>query len=205
MSEQIRYGVFLRPDPATSVAVTQITGQLRAQYGLVSAGAFPPHVTLAGSLPLAAPESTLVQALTLALEEQPAFPVTNAGIRRLFGTTLAFDVDEHQGRANPGLVALAERVDQAVRPLLEPEPTGLAPDVYEADRWHPHLSLASHELADRNDLVEEVEAYVRALPFTAPTRFRAELVGLYRLFHPSWTGAWWRDLRWEHVRSWTLS
>ena len=47
MSEQIRYGVFLRPDPATSVAVTQITGQLRAQYGLVSAGAFPPHVTLA--------------------------------------------------------------------------------------------------------------------------------------------------------------
>jgi hypothetical protein len=205
MLEQIRYGVFLRPDPATCAAVTQITGQLRAQYGLISAGAFPPHVTLAGSLPLAAPESTLIEALTRALENLPAFPVSNAGIRRLFDTTLAFDVADHQGRANPDLISLAERIDQAVRPLLEPEPTGLAPDLYGVDRWHPHLSLASHEMVDRDDLVEEVEAYVRGLPFTAPTRFGAEFVGLYRFFHPNWTGAWWRDLRWEHVGSWTLS
>ena len=52
---QTRYGVFLRPDPLTCASVTRITGQLRAQFGLVSAGAFPPHATLAGSLPLAGP------------------------------------------------------------------------------------------------------------------------------------------------------
>ena len=51
VDNQFRFGVFLRPDPKTCAAVTQITSQLRAQYGLVSAGAFPPHITLAGSLP----------------------------------------------------------------------------------------------------------------------------------------------------------
>ena len=55
MENQFRFGVFLRPDPKTCAAVTQITSQLRAQYGLVSAGAFPPHITLAGSLPLVVP------------------------------------------------------------------------------------------------------------------------------------------------------
>ncbi len=55
VENQFRFGVFLRPDPKTCAAVTQITGQLRAQYGLISAGAFPPHVTLAGSLPVVVP------------------------------------------------------------------------------------------------------------------------------------------------------
>jgi hypothetical protein len=92
-----------------------------------------------------------------------------------------------------------------VRPLLEPEPSGLAPDIYEKDRWYAHLSLASHEMVDREELADEVEAYVRALPFSASPSFSAEFVALYRLFHPSWTGEWWRDLRWQHVRSWALS
>jgi hypothetical protein len=38
----VRYGVFFTPDARTSAAVTTITGLVRAQFGLVSAGAFPP-------------------------------------------------------------------------------------------------------------------------------------------------------------------
>jgi hypothetical protein len=48
--DDIRYGVFLMPDAKTSAAVASITGFVRAQFGLVSAKRFPPHVTLAGSL-----------------------------------------------------------------------------------------------------------------------------------------------------------
>ncbi|MCE3276742.1 MAG: hypothetical protein K0R13_2597, partial [Propionibacteriaceae bacterium] len=33
MENQFRFGVFLRPDPKTCAAVTQITSLLRAQYG----------------------------------------------------------------------------------------------------------------------------------------------------------------------------
>jgi hypothetical protein len=36
VDSHVRHGVFLRPDPLTCAAVTRITTQLRAQYGLVS-------------------------------------------------------------------------------------------------------------------------------------------------------------------------
>jgi hypothetical protein len=28
---------------------------------------------------------------------------------------------------------------------------------------------------------------------------------LYRFAHNTWTGSWWREMRWEHVRSWRLA
>ena len=37
-----------------------------------------------------------------------------------------------------------------------------------------------------------------------PASFTADTVLLYRFAHNTWTGSWWRDMRWEHVRSWRL-
>ena len=59
--DDIRYGVFLMPDAKTSAAMASITGFVRAQFGLVSAKRFPPHVTLAGSLPIAVGEEDLLE------------------------------------------------------------------------------------------------------------------------------------------------
>jgi hypothetical protein len=73
VENQFRFGVFLRPDPKTCAAVTQITGQLRAQYGLISAGAFPPHVTLAGSLPVVVPLAELIQLIGFVLRRKRSF------------------------------------------------------------------------------------------------------------------------------------
>ena len=72
MDNQFRFGVFLRPDPKTCAAVTHITNQLRAQYGLVSAGAFPTHITLAGSLPVVVPVAELIQLIGFVLRRVPA-------------------------------------------------------------------------------------------------------------------------------------
>ena len=184
-----RYGVFLRPDPLTCAAVTRITGQLRAQFGLVSAGAFPPHATLAGSLPLAGPAEELLRALA----PVAPFTVQNQGLAWLNGG-LVYDVH------GPELAQLAATVDAAVRPQLEPAP-GLAADLFEPERWRAHLSLGSHDLAARPDLHEEVEAYVRGLAVEVPAEFPAEIVAVYRLEHETWTGSWWRAMTWEHVRS----
>jgi hypothetical protein len=188
-----RYGVFLRPDPLTCAAVTRITDQLRAQFGLVSAGAFPPHATLAGSLPLAgAPEE-----LTGALASVAAFPVRNHGLAWLNGG-LVYDVHGLE------MEHLAATVDAAVRPLLEPAP-GLPADRFEPGRWHAHLSLGSHDLAARPDLHDEVEEYVRGLAIEVPPEFPAEIVAVYRLEHDTWAGSWWRAMTWEHVRSLRLA
>jgi hypothetical protein len=179
-----RYGVFLRPDPLTCAAITRITDQLRAQYGLVSAGAFPPHATLAGSLPLDRPPE---------LAPGASFTVRNHGLAWLNGG-LVYDVH------GPEIEALAASVDAAVRPLLRPA-SGLEADLYERGRWRGHVSLGSHDLAARPDLHEEVEAYVRSLAVEVPAEFPAEVVAIYRLEHETWTGAWWRAMTWEHVRS----
>ncbi len=179
-----RYGVFLRPDPRTCAAVTHITGQLRAQFGLVSAGAFPPHATLAGSLPLTGPPE---------LPPAAPFTVRNHGLAWLNGG-LVYDVH------GPEIEQLAATVDAAVRPLLDSAP-GLAADLYEPGRWRAHLSLGSHDLAARPDLHHEVEAYVRGLAVEVPAEFPAEVVAVYRLEHETWTGTWWRAMEWEHVRS----
>jgi hypothetical protein len=184
-----RFGVFLRPDPLTCAAVTRITGQLRAQFGLVSAGAFPPHATLAGSLPLAGPP----EELTDALASVATFPVRNHGLAWLNGG-LVYDVHGLE------MEHLAATVDAAVRPLLDSAP-GLPADLYEPGRWHAHLSLGSHDLAARPDLHDEVEAYVRGLAVEVPAEFPAEVVAVYRLEHETWTGTWWRAMEWEHVRS----
>ena len=215
-SDEPRYGVFLRPDPRTCAAVTTVAGQIRAQYGLVSAARFPPHVTLAGSLPLAGdPDEALdglLAALDAVLDGAPPIPMANAGIGWL-GAGLVYDVhrlpSERGGppdRPNDALVALAAAVQRAVRPLLAPDRDGRLPaDLHEPGTWRGHLSLASHELVEREDLRAEVEDYVRGLDVPVPARFDAEVVSLYRLTHPSWSGAWWTDFRWSHVRSWRLA
>jgi 2'-5' RNA ligase superfamily protein len=204
VENQFRFGVFLRPDPKTCAAVTQITGQLRAQYGLISAGAFPPHVTLAGSLPVVVPLAELIQLIGFVLRRTPAFTVQNLGIRRLGDSALAYDVSTLDGAPNRTFSDLAGAVDSVVRPLLGPSGS-LPPDLYEPDRWMPHISLVSHELRIRADLRDEVEDYVNGLGVMPPASFTADTVTLYRFAHNTWTGSWWRDIRWEHVRSWRLS
>ena len=215
--DEVRYGVFLRPDPRTCAAVTTIANQIRAQYGLVSAARFPPHATLAGSLPLAgagdphAALQRLLATLDTLLDGAQPVAVVNAGIAWL-GTGLVYDIHRlpsrpggRPDRPNDALVALAASVQGAVRPLLAPDAPGrLAADVHEPGAWRGHLSLASHELAERADLREEVEDYARGLDVPVPARFSAELVSLYRFLHPSWRGPWWTDVRWSHVRSWRL-
>jgi 2'-5' RNA ligase superfamily len=204
VDNQFRFGVFLRPDPKTCAAVTQITGQLRAQYGLVSAAAFPPHVTLAGSLPVVVPLAELIQLIGFVLRRRPAFQVQNLGIRRIADLALAYDVSSLDGAPNRSLNDLAGAVDSVVRPLLGPSGS-LPPSLYEPDGWTPHISLVSHELRIRADLRDEIEDYVNGLGILTPASFIADTVMLYRFAHPTWSGSWWRDMRWEHVRSWRLS
>ncbi|HSU34351.1 MAG TPA: 2'-5' RNA ligase family protein [Propionibacteriaceae bacterium] len=205
MTELKRYGVFLIPDPQTAAAVTRITGQLRAQYGLVSASAFPPHVTLVGSLPLDGDDAApLAGVLDDVLEPRTSFPVSNAGIGWL-GGSLIYDVHDRHGTPNAPLVDLAATVDAAVRPLLSPiAPGTLAADVRESNRWYGHLSLASHDLEARPELREEVRAYAEGLGVSVPPEFDARVIAVYEFRHSDWSGPWWIDLHWTHLHSWRL-
>ena len=110
---------------------------------------------------------------------------------------------ELDGTPNAALVELAATVEDVIAPLLR-SAAGLAADRYRPEHWSGHFSLASHELLEREDLRDEVEEFVRGLDVTPPARWRAEVVTLYRLSHPDWTGPWWETFTWRHVRSWRL-
>lgn len=125
--DEFRYAVFLTPDAPTSAAVTTVTGFVRAQYGLVSAGRFPPHVTLAGSLPLGVEVEEFLDVVgEVAAHHQP-FEVRHGGLARL-GGSLVYDVHDVADQPNTALVDLAGAVGDALRPLLRPAP-GLAADL----------------------------------------------------------------------------
>lgn len=203
LGDPFRYGVYLRPDPRTCLAVTTVTGQLRAQYGFVSAGAFPPHATLVGSQHLGRDEDAIVTALDAVLADRSGFDVHNRGVRAS-GVGFVYDVHHRvDGSPNAELLDLAGAVDAAVAPLRSPMNSPQA-HTFDRDAFAAHLSLASHDLYERPDLHDEVGEFVAGLAVPVPPGFRGDTVVLYRTSSADWTGRWWRTLEFEHLRSWRL-
>ena len=186
--------MFLRPDPLTCAAVTRITGQLRAQFGLVSAGAFPPHATLAGSLPLAGPPEELLRALA----PVAPFTVRNHGLAWLNGG-LVYDVHGAE------MAQLAATVDAAVRPQLAPRARAGGGPVRTRPLARAPVARLPRPRGAAGPARTRSRSYVRGLAVEVPAEFPAEVIAVYRLEHETWTGAWWRAMEWEHVRSLRLA
>ncbi|MCG7286405.1 2'-5' RNA ligase family protein [Cellulomonas sp. ACRRI] len=204
MTEPV-YGVFLIPDPATSAAVTSITLSVERQFGFVSAGRFPPHATLAGSVPIRADVPDIVAALDPVLRDRPGFAVHHSGIVR-HGAAVTYDVDRlPDGTRNLALADLAADVNAALAPLAHAI-DALLVSPFRPGLFRAHISLASHEMNTQPDLADQVEAFVRAVPAPAvPASFPATLVGLYEFRSAGWTGHWWETLTWRHLRTWRLA
>lgn len=203
-SDPYRYGIYLRPDARTCRAVTTITDQLRAQYGIVSAGAFPPHATLVGSQPFGHDEDAVVDAVSTLLAGRAGFDVLNTGIREQ-GIGYVYDVSRRpDGSRNEEFVRLAADVDAAVARFRRTMGSPPAND-YEPEHYRAHLSLASHDLYGRPDLHDEVGEYIRELDVDVPDGFRGDTVVMYRTASPDWSGRWWTTMTWEHVRTWKLA
>jgi hypothetical protein len=204
MTEPV-YGVFLLPDPATSAAVTSITLSVERQFGFVSAGRFPPHATLAGSVPIRADAATIVAALDPVLASRPGFEVHHGGIVR-HGTAVTYDVDRlPDGRRNEALAELAADVNAALAPLAHPI-KALLVSPFDPTRFRAHISLASHEMHTQPELADQVEAFVRSVPAPAvPASFPAQHVALFEFRSDDWTSTWWNALTWRHLHTWRLT
>lgn len=201
----IRYGIFLRPDPVTCWAVTQITLAIRQQFGLVSAGAFPPHATLIGNLRTDATEDELVEALTPVFTGRAPFTVYNNGVERRGGLTYEYDVNLDEARTSPNaeLGAVAADVAAAVAPLSIDVDDYLVPRVSEY-RFAGHLGLASHELRVNPLLSDEIGEFIAGLPIAPAESFDARWFSLFE-FRSNWDGSWWENLQWRHIRSWDIA
>ncbi|WP_344515884.1 2'-5' RNA ligase family protein [Dactylosporangium maewongense] len=182
-----------------------MTTYIRAQFGLVSSGAFPPHITLVGSQHLPVTPDAIVEAVTCALAGRSGFDVHNNGPRPTGSIGMAYDVHHLADGTTPNqdVLALAAAVHAAVDPLTGPAPNP-APHTFDPDTFRAHLSLVSHDLYARPDLRAEVFEFIQGLPVPYPERFHADAVALYRTRSDDWTGRWWTTLTWEHMHTWRL-
>ena len=198
----IRYGIFLRPDPATCWNVTQVTFAVKRQFGLVSAGAFPPHATLIGNLATEASESEVVAALDPVFKGLQPFDVYNVGVRRGQRNGFEYNVNLNESGREPNrsLGSIAAAVKAAVLPLSSPVNDFLVTPVADYE-FAGHLGLASHELAVDGRLSDEIGEFITGLPLQAPSSFVAEWYSLFE-FRADWAGPWWEHLTWRHLKSW---
>lgn len=198
-----RYGIFLRPDPATCWAVTQVALALRQQFGITAAGAFAPHATIIGNLRVGLSEEALVAALEPVFRPLQPFPVYNAGVR-MSGRSVRWDIDRdaHDLNPNPSLHSLAGAVRDVVIPLHVHHEDFLAPNVPDY-RFGAHLTLAGFDLDVEPRLMDEVVEFIHGLPIKPPTSFVARWFSLFE-FRADWTTHWWHNMQSRHVTSWEV-
>lgn len=198
-----RYGVFLRPDPATCLVQSQINQVMVQQFGIVSAAAFPPHATLVGSMRTEAESDVLIGVLDLALAPIEKFTVYNSGIMSSHGGW-AYNINDYpEGEPNKELVGLATVVMTAMKPLALPV-DDLHTNMFSPGSFRAHLSLASHDLLVEPRLAGEVGRFLRGLPLAPPAEFVADTVTLFEFTSDGWQEEWWHNLKWRHLRSWLL-
>lgn len=197
-----RYGIFLRPDPATCWAITQTTLALRQQFGITAAAAFAPHATLIGNLQPSVPEPELIALLDPVFAKVAPVAVYNHGVRRTVNGTFEYDINLNADGQTPNdhLREVAAAVKTAVEPIHIRHDDRHAPNVADY-HFAAHLGLASFELREDNRLSDEVEEFIAGLPVNAPSSFVARWYTLFR-FSADWAGRWWQDMPWRHVHSW---
>lgn len=202
MNDDIRYGIFMRPDPETCWNVTQVTFAVKQQFGLISAGAFPPHATLVGNLATDASASEIITRLDPVFDTVRPYVVYNPGTSRAGKGTLQYDINwDSSGKSiNVPLNKVAQDVKAAVLPLARHVEDFLVVPVRDY-HFSGHLGLASHDLIVDDRASQEVGEFISGLPLTPPAEFVARWYSLFE-FRSDWTGHWWKTMTWRHLHSW---
>lgn len=204
---QIRYGVFLRP-PARLVADAlrgyAVTGGL---FGYRSANAYPPHVTLVGSIAPSVPEGVLVDAVDAALARRAAVRLATEGLTLSGGTVYYQFADAPGAAASGGVADLMGALLAAVAGLRhyhDDDFTAARRRRDSPERFKPHLSLISFDGAGSPELSAEALELLGELGLAGPAEELFEWVHLVRLHARDWSGPYWETLTWSVVRAWRL-
>lgn len=192
--DTVRYGVFLRPDPASCAATAALHTLLRQQFGLVSAAVFPPHVTLLGNVALTGGEGVLLERVDEVAGRHAPVRVEHAGPRR-WHRVIACDVHD------AAVDALARDVEASLTDLRGRTDTDYLTGQTSTADFRAHLTIAGQDIALRPDLTDEVEEFVAAFAADFPSVMTARHVTTFRFESDHWPGRWWTDMTWQLLRS----
>jgi len=116
-----RFAVYLIPPYNIARSVTGIHQMLRKQFGFIAADRFQVHATIKGFFKKTpGPLGPLVECLDAVFAAQRPFTVEFSGFRRDSGG-IGLNVSRIGEELNPEMMALRERVVDAVRPFIAPD------------------------------------------------------------------------------------
>jgi 2'-5' RNA ligase len=198
----ISYGWYLRPSYEMSRAQAEMHDLLQRQFGLIGGGVFMPHATLKGFFRSDAPIAEIEAAFGKAVEGHEPFAVYNRGPAGWGRGSIVMDIHHTpDGERNEALQVLYEAGWNAITPLIR-EDCPVTWTEWAMERFTAHLTIVMADM--REDLFDEVMAFVRDAGPIGPEMFLAEYVHLYAFQSEAWSGRWWETLEWLLLKSWRL-
>ena len=205
-SPKYRYGLYLRPPAVISRIQSEIHELMKRQYGLVSAGAFPPHMTILGHVATRDDHQEVIDAATAAMDGVHAVRIFNRGLGATPGHGIGHIVGSlPNGDPNPALVDLFRRASQHLDPLRVPVEGEYKPGVRKEADFYGHMTLAAHDLTLRPELFDEVFAFLSELDIGARGEYICDTAALYVYeTNSGWDGKWWETMTWTLLKSFHL-
>ena len=205
-SPRLRYGLFLRPPAVLARLQAELHTLLERQFGLIAAGAFPPHMTILGHVPTRDDDDDVIQAAEKALSGVGPVRFFNRGLVEYHGGIIHDIESLEDGTPNPALLELFRRARQHLDPLRVPPRQEFKGGVTEEAGFHGHISIAAHDLALRPELWDEVYEFLAQLDVDMRGEYISTTASLYAFETQSgWDGRWWETMSWRLLSSMRLS
>ena len=202
MTDEVRYGYYLRPSPEMCAAQVRMHQLLERQYGLRIAGKFMPHATIKGFFKSSAPEAEIRAAADGIVKGMGSFPVWNNGVVPYTPDAIVLRImQDDAGERNGPLHELHERALDALLPLVDDD-CNFTPGEWIRERFEAHLTLAMSDIEPR--FFDEILSFIRDLAPIGPPLFQAERLHLYAFHSDDWHGNWGPGLAWRLIDSWSL-
>lgn len=219
--DAVRYGVFLRPDAQFCDEALRAMVHVNYQFGLSAALAYPPHITLVGSIALnpnepcayddaqsfriSPRESQLVAAVDRA--------VASSGPQRLAVKSFAlsengfvyYAFEDQPGNCISNLMGAILSAVAPMRVYHDDDRTVVERKQDSPLNYQPHLTVLSHDGGLDPDVAREAYEQLLELGYGQKTDMISNTVSLYRFGSTTWSGEYWMNMKWRLLKSWKLT
>jgi len=207
---EYRYGIFIRPPAEIALPTLELMRTVRDLFGFHAAMAYPPHITLIGSIVLDGTEDELIQAIDAAVAHREAIAVHGSGLNARIGAAVGIDYNCLQnGELNEQLADLYDELRESTQALRGFEPTDRKADARRnkeaREHFRAHLTVLGHDGIDNSHLRNEARDFLEPLSSTVPTDWTARTITLYRFWSAAWDDKYWLSQEWLPLTSWTLA
>jgi 2'-5' RNA ligase len=208
-TSEYRYGIFIRPPAEVALPALEMMRTARDLFGFHAATAYPPHITMIGSIVLTGTEVQLIDAVDGVLAGRAAIPTHGTGLNAAIGAAIGIDYNHtSSGEQNLQLVELYEDLRRETEQLRGFEPTDRKAAERRAkvgaEHFRAHLTVLGHDGIDNSSARAEARDVLDHLVKDLPEDWTADTITIYRFWSADWDAKYWLTQEWIPIASWHL-